>query len=56
MPGLVLLLWLARPTPDTFLGGLAVAFLGEAIRIAALRAIGPKSRVSGSDACASCAA
>lgn len=47
VPGLVLLLWLARPTPAWFLAGLAIAFLGQAIRIAALRAIGPKSRVSG---------
>ncbi|MHC5019397.1 MAG: methyltransferase family protein [Planctomycetota bacterium] len=62
VPGVVLLVWMTSPNwgaakvlplwpegrlgPILFLVGLAVAFLGQFIRISALRAIGPKSRVS----------
>jgi len=62
VPGVVFLVWLTSAKggaasflplwpegklgPILFLCGLAVAFLGQFIRISALRAIGPKSRVS----------
>lgn len=62
VPGVVLLVWLTSGNagassllplwpsgnlgPILFLSGLGVAFVGQGIRIAALRAIGPKSRVS----------
>ncbi len=62
VPGVVFLVWLTSgkagaasilplwPTgniaPILFLSGLAIAIVGQCIRISALRAIGPKSRVS----------
>ncbi len=47
IPALAAVVVWARPSPAVFLAGLAVAAAGEAVRVAALRAIGPKSRVSG---------
>ncbi len=47
IPALAAVVVWARPAPAVFLAGLAVAAHGEAVRISALRAIGPKSRVSG---------
>ena len=44
IPGIALLILLARPTASTLLVGVGIASLGEGIRIWALRHAGPKTR------------
>jgi protein-S-isoprenylcysteine O-methyltransferase Ste14 len=44
VPFLLLAVWLGRPVFGSFVAGIAVSALGELIRLAALRHIGPKSR------------